>query len=257
MKIAILPDDSTIGSTAADLIEALYQRKPDAVLGIATGSSPLGIYRCLIERVNDGRLSFAQGRAFMLDEYVGIALDHPERYRNFIETNLASQVDFPEGAVNGPDGNADDLDAACAAYDQAIRDAGGVDLQILGIGSDGHIAFNEPGESLTSRTHVGVLTEQTRRDNARFFDGDLDQVPTHCVTQGVGTIMDARRIVLVAQGANKADAVRELVEGGISARWPATILQMHPDVWVLVDEAAASKLELADYYREMWDKSAR
>ncbi|MCS4485241.1 glucosamine-6-phosphate deaminase [Gleimia sp. 6138-11-ORH1] len=255
MRIAILPDDNTIGKVAADLIEELYRAKPNAVLGLATGSSPLPIYKELIARHQAGKLSFKHGKAFMLDEYVGIPNEHPERYRNVIDTEIASHVDFPADAVNGPDGNAPDLHAACAAYDRAIKDAGGVDLQILGIGSDGHIAFNEPGESLTSRTHVGVLTEQTRRDNARFFDGDIDQVPTHCVTQGLGTIMDARRLVLVAQGKGKARAIKELVEGAVSAKWPATIMQMHPDAWVLVDEAAAAELELADYYREVWEKS--
>lgn len=255
MRIAILPDDATIGKVAADLIEELYRENPAAVLGLATGSSPLSIYKELISRHQAGKISFKQGKAFMLDEYVGIDGEHPERYRNVIDTEIASHVDFPEGAVNGPDGNAADLHAACAAYDQSIKDAGGVDLQILGIGSDGHIAFNEPGESLTSRTHVGVLTEQTRRDNARFFDGDINQVPTHCVTQGLGTIMDARRLVLVAQGKGKARVIKELVEGAVSAKWPATIMQMHQDAWVLVDEDAASELELADYYREVWEKS--
>ncbi|MDO5729266.1 MAG: glucosamine-6-phosphate deaminase [Actinomycetaceae bacterium] len=255
MRVGIFSDDTAIGTVAADLINELYLRKPDAVLGLATGSSPLTTYAILTERVKEGRVSFAQGQAFMLDEYVGLDLDHPQRYRNVIDREFASGVDFPSHAINGPDGNAPDLVSGAALYDRSIAEAGGVDLQILGIGSDGHIAFNEPGGSLASRTHVGVLTEQTRRDNARFFDNDITQVPTHCVTQGLGTIMEARRLVLIAQGAGKAEAVRELVEGAVSAHWPATIMQMHPDAWVLVDDDAASALDLADYYREVWEKS--
>ncbi|MDO5721944.1 MAG: glucosamine-6-phosphate deaminase [Actinomycetaceae bacterium] len=255
MRIAILPDNEAIGKVGADLIEELFNRKPEAILGLATGSSPLPIYQEVIRRHRGGKVSFAKGRAFTLDEYVGLPVEHPQRYRNFIRQEFTDQVDFRDEEVNSPEGNAEDLAQACADYDQAIKDAGGVDLQILGIGSDGHIAFNEPGGSLASRTHVGVLTEQTRTDNARFFDDDLNQVPTHCVTQGLGTIMEARRLVLVAQGDNKAEAVRQMVEGAISAHWPATIMQMHPDAWILLDEQAASKLKLSDYYREVWEKS--
>ncbi|MDO5719468.1 MAG: glucosamine-6-phosphate deaminase [Actinomycetaceae bacterium] len=255
MKIGIFPDDDTIGQVAADFVEDLFTRQPQANLGLATGSSPLATYRHLIERVSTGRLSFAQGQAFTLDEYVGLDPQHPERYRNVIYRDFLSGVDFPAESVHSPDGNADDLAAAACAYDRLIADAGGVDLQILGIGSDGHIAFNEPGESFKSRTHPGVLTNQTRQDNARFFGSDINAVPTHCVTQGLGTIMEARRLVLVAQGRAKARAIRELVEGAVSIRWPATIMQMHPDAWVLIDEDAASELDMIDYYREVWEKS--
>lgn len=254
MKIAILPDNDAIGSVGADFIEKLYREKPEAVLGLATGSSPLPVYQELIRRYEAGRITFENGRAFTLDEYVGLPPEHPERYSNFIRSNFVSHVNFPEGALKTPDDKAESIEEAAGEYDKSIAAAGGVDLQILGIGTDGHIAFNEPGESLTSRTHVGFLTEQTRRDNARFFDGDIDQVPTQCVTQGLGTIMEARRLVLIAQGKGKAPAVRELVEGPISARWPATIIQMHPNAWILLDEDAASLLENTDYYREEWSK---
>ncbi len=257
MKVAILPDESAIGGVAADAIEALYARKPGAVLGLATGSSPMPIYRELIERHRQGRISFAQGSAYALDEYVGLPPEHPESYRMVIRTSIADHVDFPAGAVHGPQGWAEDLDAAAADYDRSIREAGGVDLQILGIGSDGHIAFNEPGESFASRTHRGFLTAQTIRDNARFFDGDVTQVPTQCLTQGIGTIMEARALVLVATGENKAEAVRQMVEGPVSASWPATILQFHRDALVLVDPAAASRLERADHYREIWEAEQR
>ena len=253
MEVVILKDTADIGRLGADAIESLLTRKPDAVLGLATGSSPLAIYDDLVARYETGRVSFKHARGFTLDEYVGLPADHPENYRNFINRVFVSRVDFAPGAVQGPDGLATDIPAACAAYDQAIRDAGGVDLQILGIGTDGHIGFNEPGSSLASRTRIKTLTRQTRLDNARFFDGDLSAVPTHCVTQGLGTIMDARHVVLVATGRSKAEAVHHLVEGAVSAMWPATILQHHPHATVLLDDAAARRLQLADYYRETFE----
>jgi len=237
---------------AADAIERLLLARPTAVLGLATGSSPLAVYGELARRHVQQGLSFAHARAFMLDEYVGLAADHPERYRNVIDREIAGRVDFAPDAVHGPDGLADDLVEACRAYEQAIADAGGVDLQLLGIGTDGHVAFNEPGSSLASRTRIKTLTRQTREDNARFFDDDVDQVPTHCLTQGLATIMSARHLVLLATGRGKAEAVHQLVEGPVSALWPATILQHHPHVTVLVDDAAASRLQLADYYRETY-----
>ena len=226
--------------------------KPAAVLGLATGSSPLAIYDELVARYEAGRLSFGRARGFTLDEYVGLPADHPERYRTVIDTVFVSRVDFAPGAVQGPDGLATDIPAACAQYEDAIAEAGGVDLQILGIGTDGHIGFNEPGSSLASRTRIKTLTRQTRIDNARFFDDDIEQVPTHCLTQGLGTIMAARHVILVATGRSKAEAVHHLVEGSVSAMWPASILQHHPHVTVLLDGAAARRLQLADYYRETY-----
>lgn len=252
MEVVILKDSAEIGAVAADSIEALLKRKPDAVLGLATGSSPLAIYDELAARCDAGRVSFKKARGFTLDEYVGLPADHPERYRNVIDSVFVSRVDFAPGAVQGPDGSASDIPAACAQYEEAIRAAGGIDLQILGIGTDGHIAFNEPGSSLASRTRIKTLTQQTRMDNARFFGDDIDAVPTHCLTQGLGTIMEARHLVLVATGRNKAEAVHHLVEGAVSAMWPATIMQHHPHATVLIDDAAARRLQLADYYRETY-----
>jgi glucosamine-6-phosphate deaminase len=252
VEVVIQPGPEAIGALVADAIERLLVAKPDAVLGLATGSSPLATYDELARRCAAGRLSFARARAFMLDEYVGLAADHPERYRNVIQRELVSRVDLAPGAVQGPDGSAEDLPAACAAYERAIADAGGVDLQILGIGTDGHIAFNEPGSSLASRTRIKTLTAQTRRDNARFFGGDVEQVPRHCLTQGLATILSARHLVLVATGAGKAEAVHQLVEGAVSALWPATVIQHHPHATVLVDDAAASRLQLGAYYREVF-----
>jgi glucosamine-6-phosphate deaminase len=206
----------------------------------------------LAARCDAGLMSFRRVRGFSLDEYVGLPADHPERYRNVIDRVFVSRVDITAGAVQGPDGLAADIPAACAAYEQAIREAGGIDLQILGIGTDGHIAFNEPGSSLASRTRIKTLTRQTRIDNARFFGGDVDSVPTHCLTQGLATIMEARHVILVATGSRKAEAVHHLVEGPVSAMWPATILQHHPHVTVLLDDAAAHRLQLAGYYRETY-----
>ncbi len=252
MEVVINPSTEQLAALAAGAVDALLRRRPDAVLGLATGSSPLKVYDELARRHAEEGLSFASARAFMLDEYVGLPEDHPERYRNVIESEIASRVDFAAGAVQGPDGLAQDLRAACAAYEDAIAAAGGVDLQLLGIGTDGHIAFNEPGSSLASRTRIKTLTEQTRADNARFFGGDVDQVPQHCLTQGLGTIMQARHLVLLATGRGKAEAVHQLVEGPVSAMWPATIMQHHPHVTVLVDNAAASRLQLADYFRSTY-----
>ncbi|CAN5386743.1 glucosamine-6-phosphate deaminase [soil metagenome] len=250
MEVVILQGTREIGGVAADAVTALLARKPDAVLGLATGSSPLAIYDELAARCDAGLITFAHARGFTLDEYVGLPADHPERYRNVIDTVFVSRVDFAPGAVQSPDGLAADIPAACAAYEDAICDAGGVDLQILGIGTDGHIGFNEPGSSLASRTRIKTLTSQTRIDNARFFDGEIESVPTHCLTQGLATIMAAGHLILVATGRSKAEAVHHLVEGGVSALWPATILQHHPHVTVLLDDAAARRLQLVDYYRE-------
>jgi glucosamine-6-phosphate deaminase len=247
----VIDRPEVLAALASDAVESLVRRRPDAVLGLATGSSPLAVYDELVRRHAAG-LSFARVRCFLLDEYVGLPAGHPERYRAVIEREVVQRLDLPGDAVLGPDGGADDLPAACAAYESAIAAAGGVDLQILGIGTDGHVAFNEPGSSLASRTRVKTLTEQTRRDNARFFGGDVDAVPHHVLTQGLGTIMSARHLVLVASGRAKAEALHHMVEGAVTAMWPASVLQLHPHVTVLVDEAAAGRLQLADYYRQTW-----
>jgi glucosamine-6-phosphate deaminase len=251
MEVVIAEPDE-LARLAAGVIDALLRTRPDAVLGLATGSSPRPLYDELVRRHGEEGLSFAQATAFTLDEYVGLSPQHPQRYRNVIEHQFAQRVDFATGAVHGPDGLADDLPAACAAYEVAITQAGGVDLQILGIGTDGHVGFNEPASSLASRTRIKTLTEQTRTDNARFFDGDINAVPRHCLTQGLATIMQARHIVLIATGRAKAQAVHQLAEGPVSAMWPATILQHHPHVTLLIDNAAASRLQLADYFRSTY-----
>ena len=251
MEVVILRDEAAIASLAADAVESLLRRRPDAVLGLATGSSPLGVYRELATRCAAGGVSFARARGFLLDEYVGLPADHPQAYRSVIRRDFVDRVDLPDGAVAGPDGTAADVVAACSAYEELVRGAGRVDLQLLGIGTDGHVGFNEPGSSLTSRTRIKTLTDQTRRDNARFF-GSVGEVPRHVLTQGLGTISEARHLVLLATGERKADAVRAMVEGAVSAFCPASVLQLHPHATVLLDEPAASRLELAGYYRETY-----
>ncbi|WP_120521299.1 glucosamine-6-phosphate deaminase [Arthrobacter celericrescens] len=256
MEVVILPGNRQIGRLAADAIEELLRRKPDAVLGLATGSSPLPVYDELSRRHNEEGLDFSNAHAFALDEYVGLEPGHPESYREVIRREFTDRVNIDPANVHSPDGTAEDLPAACAAYEDAIRERGGVDLQILGVGTDGHIGFNEPGSSLVSRTRIKTLIEQTRKDNARFF-GSIDDVPHHVVTQGLGTIMDARHVILIATGARKAQAVCDFVEGPVAAICAASVLQLHPHATILIDEAAASSLKLADYYRHAFESKPK
>ncbi|MHA7153525.1 glucosamine-6-phosphate deaminase [Arthrobacter sp. TMN-50] len=251
MEVVILPDQSAIAAVAADAIEALVRRKPTAVLGLATGSSPLGVYDELVDRCRSGGLNFADVVGFALDEYVGLPVGHHQSYREVIRREFTNRINIDPGNVHGPDGAAEDIPAACVAFEDALRAAGGVDLQLLGVGTDGHIGFNEPGSSLASRTRIKSLVDQTRKDNSRFFDS-IDDVPHHVVTQGLGTIMDARHVVLIAAGAQKARAVHDFVEGPVAAICAASVLQLHPHATVLIDEAAASGLKLADYYRHTY-----
>lgn len=248
MEVIILPSSKETGALAASAIAALVKSKPNAVLGLATGSSPLPIYDELARRHAEDGLSFAGVSGFALDEYVGLPVGHYESYREVIRREFTNRVDVDPANVHGPDGSASDIVAACSDYEEAIKAAGGVDLQILGVGTNGHVGFNEPGSSLASRTRIKTLADQTRQDNARFFDS-IDQVPHHVVTQGLGTIMDARHLVLVASGAGKAEAIAALVEGPVSASCPGSILQLHPHATVIIDEDAASKLAGAESYR--------
>jgi glucosamine-6-phosphate deaminase len=252
MEIIILPTAAEVGHVAARKIAQTITRKPTAVVGLATGSSPQAIYGELAGMVRSGTLDAHAVRGFALDEYVGIAEDHPQSYASVIRHDVVEPLGMNPDLVRVPDGRADDIEAACIAYDEAIRTAGGVDIQILGIGANGHIGFNEPTSSFASRTRIKTLAPRTRADNARFFDSP-DDVPTHCVTQGLGTIMDARQLVLVAQGSNKADAIAAAVEGPVSSLCPGSILQFHPHATIVVDEAAASGLTLADYYKYTYD----
>jgi glucosamine-6-phosphate deaminase len=248
MEVVICPDYDTLSKQAAAAVAEVVRAKPDCVIGLATGSSPLGLYAELIRMHKEEGLDFSKARSFNLDEYVGLKGDHPQSYRRFMDENLFSGINIDPANTHVPSGTADDYARFCDEYEKAIADAGGIDVQVLGIGSDGHIGFNEPGTSLASRTHVTTLTEQTVDDNARFFDSK-DEVPRYACTMGVGTVLETRRCVLVANGAKKVPAVSAMIEGPITAMCTASALQMHNDTQVFLDEEAAGGLKLADFYR--------
>jgi len=252
MEVIITENAESAAGVVADAIERLVREQPQAVLGLATGSSPLATYKRLVERHRGGHVSFTETTAFLLDEYVGLPVDHPEAYRSFIMREFTDQIDLPPSRLFGPDGSSNQLATAAERYETQIAEAGGVDLQLLGIGRDGHIGFNEPSSSLGSRTRIKTLTDITRVDNARFFDDDVDAVPRHVLTQGIGTILDARHLVLVATGESKAEPIALTVEGPITAMVPASALQLHARVTIVVDEAAASQLRLAEYFRQTY-----
>lgn len=249
MRIAILKTSAEVGAYAADIIERRLSSGRLKVLGVATGSSPLPVYQELAARRPAGLSTLS---AFALDEYVGLSPRHPESYRAVIDREVTEPLGLDPEQVHVPDGTATDLEKACASYEERIKASGGIDVQLLGIGSTGHIGFNEPTSSLSSRTRIKTLTPETRKDNARFFTSP-DEVPTHCLTQGLGTIMDAREVVLVAQGSSKAKAIASLVEGPVTAMCPGSILQLHPHATVILDEAAAAELRGADYYNYITD----
>ena len=243
------PEQAAI--VVADMVEGVLSAQTTPILGLATGSSPLLTYQELIRRHQSERLSFQHAIVFLLDEYVGLPASCPESYLAFIRREFTGQVDLASGAVHGPPTDEETLRSCCASYDRQIAEAGGIDLQILGIGSDGHIGFNEPGSSLASRTRLKTLTDATRSDNARFFGGDAEAVPRHVVTQGIGTILEARHLVLIATGSGKEAAVASAVEGPVTAMVPASALQLHPRATVVVDREAASQLSLIDYYLQV------
>jgi glucosamine-6-phosphate deaminase len=251
VEIVVLDSPDDVARVAADRIAAVVRRRPDAVLGLATGSSPLGAYAEMARRVAAGELDLSDVRGFALDEYVGIPAGSPQSYRAVLDREVVRPLRMDPARVQVPDGAAADLDAAADAYEAAIAAAGGVDLQLLGIGANGHIGFNEPTSSFASRTRVKTLAPRTRADNARFF-GSADAVPVHCLTQGLGTILEARELLLVAQGETKAAAVAAAVEGPLTSMCPGSALQLHPRATVVVDAAAAGRLQLVDYYRWTW-----
>ncbi len=226
-------------------IANIVRRKPDCVLGFATGSTPLGVYKELIRMYNDEGLDFSKVVTFNLDEYVGLPPSHNQSYHYFMWENLFKHINVDPRYVHIPMGMAEDIDVFCEWYEKKINEFGGIDLQILGIGANGHIAFNEPGSSLGSRTRIKTLSEKTINDNARFFE-NKEEVPKYAITMGVGTIMEAKELLLLASGEGKADAIHATAEGPIMARYPATIVQIHQYATVLIDKEAASKLE-GDY----------
>ena len=251
MEVVIAPSADAVAALAAEIVARAVSTSEHPVIGLATGSSPIPTYQRLIDLHRSGQVSFTHASAVMLDEYVGLPRGHRESYRSVIRREFVDRVDLAVEQLHSPDVHSDDLAAACSAYDETVV-ALGVDVQLLGIGGDGHIGFNEPGSSLVSRTRVKTLTAQTRDDNARFFES-VEEVPRHVVTQGLGTIATARHLVMIATGAGKAVPIATAVEGPVSAICPASVMQLHPHVTVLVDEEAAALLRLADYYRHTYE----
>lgn len=236
MKVIVTKDYDELSKEAFKVMKEVLDARPDAVLGLATGSSPEGLYAEMVKDHKENGTSYKDVHTYNLDEYVGIDRNDPQSYYTFMNDHLFSHVDIDPANTHVPYGStAEDA----KAYDDQVK---GVDIQLLGIGRNGHIGFNEPGTPFDERTHIVELTESTRDANKRFFDDDINKVPTHAITQGIGTVMDAKKILLVANGESKADAVKAMVEGPVDTACPASVLQNHPDVVVILDEAAASKL---------------
>jgi glucosamine-6-phosphate deaminase len=249
MEIIIQPTAEAATKIAARLMARTIREKPAAVLGLATGGTMEPLYRELVAM----KLDWSKLTTFNLDEYIGISPMHPQSYHNFMCEKLFSHVNMNIANVHIPDGLAKDVPAACAHYEQKISAAGGIDLQLLGIGTDGHIGFNEPTSSLASRTRIKTLTPQTRKDNARFFERP-EEVPFHVITMGIGTILESRHCALLAFGKKKARAIAEAVEGPITSMNPASALQLHPKVTVFLDEESAAELKMKDYYRWVFEQ---
>ncbi|MFC0407616.1 glucosamine-6-phosphate deaminase [Roseomonas elaeocarpi] len=249
MEVIIRPDAETATALAARLIAERVRAKPYTVLGLATGRTMERVYDHLVALHRETALSFRNCGSFNLDEYIGLAAEDPQSYRHYMREKLFSRVDIDPARTHVPDGMATDLSAEALRYEALIREAGGIDLQLLGIGESGHIGFNEPLSALMSRTRDKALTLTTRQQNAAMFGGDVDAVPTRALTMGVGTILDAREVILVATGAAKAAILARAVEGPVTAMISASALQLHPRCKVIVDEAAAAALTQGEYYR--------
>ena len=244
MKIYAADDYQKMSRQAANILSAHVILKPDCVLGLATGSTPIGMYKQLVDWYNKGDLDFSQVKSVNLDEYVGLAPTHDQSYRYFMQTNLFDHVNIDPANTNVPNGLAEDPEAECRRYNQVIRDLGGIDVQVLGMGHNGHIGFNEPEEAFELETHVVNLTESTIKANARFFASE-DEVPKKAMTMGIKSIMQARQILVVVSGEDKADIVKRAFTGPVTPNVPASILQMHPNVVLVGDKAALSKLVAA------------
>ncbi|MEX1040784.1 MAG: glucosamine-6-phosphate deaminase [Pirellulaceae bacterium] len=250
MRVIVQPDPVSASRRAADMVAAQIRKKPRTVLGLATGGTPLKMYEELIRMHRSEGLDFSRVTTFNLDEYVGLPPTHPQSYQHFMHENLFRHLNLDLRNTHVPDGRALDYETYGEQYERMIADAGGIDIQILGIGRDGHIAFNEPGSSLGSRTRLKTLAGETVRDNARFF-GSEEQVPRLAITMGVGTILESRRCLLLAFGESKAEAIAATVEGPVTAQVTASALQLHRDVVVIVDEEAASQFQRREYYDEV------
>ncbi|MDZ4815663.1 MAG: glucosamine-6-phosphate deaminase [Verrucomicrobiota bacterium] len=248
MEVIIKQDAEAASLLGAKLVASVIRKNPSSVLGLATGSTPLKLYKNLIEFHKKEGLDFSSCTTFNLDEYVGLSPDHPSSYHYFMNENLFRHINVPQKQVHIPDGQTQDVPLHCLEYETKMRQAGGVDLQILGIGTDGHIGFNEPSSSLSSRTRIKTLTEKTLTDNASFFKSG-ETMPHHVLTMGIGTIMEAKSCLLLAFGEKKADIVAQMVEGPITSMVPASALQWHRSATVIVDEAASTKLKRLEYYR--------
>lgn len=247
MEIIVQETAEQASMLAARLIAKTISDKPDAVLGLPTGSTPLPLYKELIRIHKEENLDFSSVTSFNLDEYLGLGPEHPQSYHHFMYENLFNHINIPAENINIPDGLTENVPSFCNGYEQKIKDKGGIDIQLLGIGSDGHIGFNEPSSSLTSRTRIKTLTPNTIKDNARFFENE-SAVPRHVITMGLGTVMESRECILLAFGEAKAEAVRQSVEGPLCAMVPASVLQMHNRSRFFIDAEAASKLEKVEYY---------
>jgi len=247
MEVVVLPTYEEMSKAAAQIVVEVLNEKPNAVLGMATGSTPLGLYQELVRLHREEGLDFAQVTTFNLDEYVGLRPKHPQSYHSFMQENFFQHVNISPGNIYIPSGTTSNYRSFCDWYEQRIQECGGIDVQILGIGSDGHIAFNEPGSSLSSRTRLKTLAQSTIEDNARFFERKED-VPIYAITMGVGTILEARKLLLLASGENKAEAVGAMVEGPVTAMNTASALQLHPEALVFLDESSAGQLKMREYY---------
>ncbi|MDO3388221.1 glucosamine-6-phosphate deaminase [Gilvimarinus sp. SDUM040013] len=250
MKVIILKDAAAVAAYGANIFKKQLQKKPDSVLGLATGSTPVALYKELIKLSEAKEFSFAGVTTFNLDEYLGLDGEHPQSYRYFMNEQLFNHVDIDKSKTQVPPGNAQDPVAACNDYEADIDAAGGIDIQLLGIGRNGHIGFNEPSSSLASRTRVKTLTLDTINDNSRFF-ADGEYQPHLSITMGIGTILESKKVVLLATGASKADAIAATVEGPLTAACPASALQLHQDAVIIIDEEAASRLADQAFYKHI------
>lgn len=257
MEVIIKTTYEEMSKETAEIIKDAILRKPNLVLGLATGSTPIGTYKELIRMHKEEGLDFSKVVTFNLDEYVGLPPNHEQSYNHFMYENLFNHINVDKGNIHIPNGVTPDLAAHCEWYEEQIRNAGGIDIQILGIGSDGHIAFNEPGASLASRTHVEGLAESTIRDNARFFDGKMEEVPKFAITMGVATIMDAKHCLLLANKRSKAEAIEKCVEGPVTSQITSSALQMHPQATIIIDEDAAAKLKRALHYKWVYENKRK
>jgi glucosamine-6-phosphate deaminase len=242
LQVRVFPDETELARNLADLVGDALRREPDLVLGLPTGRTPITLYAELSRRARAGEVAFSRATTFNLDEFLGLPPTHPGSYRQFMERHLFEHAGLTEPRVHFLNGAASDPDAECERYERAIEAAGGIGLQVLGIGSNGHIGFNEPGPELAARTHRVVLRPETRRANAALFDGQVDRVPEQALSMGMATILHARRLVLIATGERKADCVKRMIDGPLTTLLPASFLQVHPDVLVMLDEAAAGRL---------------